>query len=397
MAKRVAIVGGGIVGLATAYKLQVLRPDTKVVVFEKEGAVGQHQSGRNSGVLHCGLYYQPGSLKAHLAVEGIRQMTAFCQDHAVNHDLCGKIVTASNEREARLLDNLAERGKQNGLKGLKFLSQSELKAREPFVRSVKSLLVPQEGIVDYKAVMSTLSDLIKSRGGEIVFNAHVKQIIEIGSEINISADSYNGTFDLLISCSGLHSDRVYQALTGSKRPLRIVPFRGEYMMLKEEASQLVNHLIYPVPDPDFPFLGVHFTRLINGKREVGPNAVFAFKREGYTNSEFSLKDTVESLTYKGFLNFLFSNFRFSLGEFRSSLFQEEFIKKAQKLIPDINSSHLIKGTAGVRAQAMDDSGKLLMDFNIVRYKNQIHVLNAPSPGATASLSIADHIIKEYVN
>ncbi len=390
-----AVVGGGIVGLATAYKLQLKYPLAKVYLFEKDESVGMHQSGRNSGVLHCGLYYQPGSLKSKLAVSGIQQMTSFCRENNIPHDICGKIVVASNDREIKYLDDLADRGSKNGLSGLKFLTDSELKIREPFVSAKKALLVPQEGIVDYKAVMNTLVSIIKSRGGEIILNTKITSAVNKENTVVLSDGNREWEFNLVYNCAGLFSDRNYSNFTGNKRPLRIVPFRGEYLMLKDEARKLVNHLIYPVPDPEYPFLGVHFTRLINGEREVGPNAVFAFKREGYTNKDFSLKDTLDAVTYSGFLKFIMNNFTFSINELKSSLFISDFLKKAKKLIPDINESMFVKGTAGVRAQAMDENGKLLMDFNIIREKNQIHVLNAPSPGATASLAIADYIIENY--
>lgn len=396
MTKIIGVVGGGIIGLAIAYKLQKKYPGSKVHLFEKEARIGLHQSGRNSGVLHCGLYYEPGSLKAALAVSGIEQMTEFCRIQGISHEICGKVVVASNEKEAGYLDKLAFRGEKNGLQGLKFLTKAELKEREPFVSASKSLLVPQEGIVDYKMVMERLSGLITDAGGQIHFSTEVTAVRETENQLILSSNSQTWNVDLLVNCAGLHSDRVFQKFTGKVRPLRIVPFRGEYMMLKPEASHLVNHLVYPVPDPEYPFLGIHFTRMINGSREVGPNAVFAFKREGYTNRDFSLKDTLDSVTYKGFMNFLAKNFAFSLGELRSSLSESVFIKKAQKLIPDINTSHLVKGTAGVRAQAMDSSGKLLMDFNVIREGNQVHVLNAPSPGATAALAIADHVITNYI-
>jgi (S)-2-hydroxyglutarate dehydrogenase len=397
MLNRIGVVGGGIIGLAIARKLQKKYPKAKVLLFEKEPELGRHQSGRNSGVLHCGLYYQPGSLKAQLAVKGIREMTRFCQTHEIPHEICGKIVVASNQREVKFLEDLAGRGNKNGLKGLQYLSSSELKAREPFVYAEKSLLVPEEGIVDYKAVMKKLAHLISTNNGEILCNTPITQVNEKGNEIRVYSASQEWHLDLLVNCTGLYSDRTFQAFTGNKRPLRIIPFRGEYLMLKPEAKNLVNHLVYPVPDPAFPFLGIHFTRMINGAREVGPNAVFAFKREGYTNAEFSLKDTLDAVSYKGFINFLLNNFQFSLGELKSSLSTAIFLKKAQKLIPDINASHFVKGTAGVRAQAMDASGKLLMDFNVIRHNNQVHVLNAPSPGATASLAIADYVINEYIN
>ena len=393
--KRFAVIGAGIIGLATAYKLQLKYPNAKVFVFEKEQSIGTHQSGRNSGVLHCGLYYQPGSLKAKLAVSGIQQMTKFCIQNKIPHDICGKIVVASNEREIKFLDDLADRGSKNGLTGLKFLTNSELKIREPFVSAEKALLVPQEGIVDYKEVMNTMANYIKVRGGELILNAKISSVEDKINSVVISDEKNEWEFDVIYNCSGLYSDRNYKEFTHKKRPLRIIPFRGEYLMLKPEAKNLVNHLIYPVPDPEYPFLGVHFTRLINGAREVGPNAVFAFKREGYSNKDFSLKDTLDSVTYAGFLKFIKNNFIFSMNELKSSLLIADFLKRANKLIPDIDDSMFVKGTAGVRAQAMDVEGKLLMDFNIIREKNQIHVLNAPSPGATASLAIADYIIENY--
>lgn len=395
MSKRIAVIGGGIIGLATAYKLQKKYPNAKVALFEKEESLGLHQSGRNSGVLHCGLYYQPGSLKAALAVSGIKQMTEYCIQNLIPHEICGKVVIASDERESKFLDDLAVRGTKNGLQNLQYLSKNDLKIREPFVSAKKALLVPQEGIVDYKEVMHSLATKIKSNGGDIFLESKVNTVEDKFNTVIISTDENQQEFDLIYNCTGLFSDRNYAKFTKEKRPLRIVPFRGEYLMLKPEVKKLVNHLIYPVPDPEYPFLGVHFTRLINGEREVGPNAVFAFKREGYTNKDFSLKDIVDSITYPGFLKFIANNFVFSISELNSSLFKSVFLKKAKKLIPDINESMFLKGTAGVRAQAMDSSGKLLMDFNIIRKKNQIHVLNAPSPGATASLAIADYIIENY--
>jgi L-2-hydroxyglutarate oxidase len=396
--KEVAIIGGGILGLAIGYELSISHPNFKVTIFEKEDGIGKHQSGNNSGVLHCGLYYQPGSLKAKLAVDGIREMIMFCEKNDINHEVCGKIVVASNDREIGLLDNLADRGEKNGLNGLKFLNTEELKQREPYVSAKKALLVPQEGIVDYKQVMEVMAKYIINSGGKIYPNNKVLGIISSNETSTLLKSEKNEqAFDLVINCSGLFSDRTYTSLTSKKSPIKIVPFRGEYMHIADKYKHLVNHLVYPVPDPKYPFLGVHFTRMINGGREVGPNAVLALKREGYKNTDFSFLDALDSITYKGFLNFFSKNSSFAIGEFLSSLSKSAFVSKSKKLIPDIEEYMLIKGgTAGVRAQAISPQGELMMDFSIVKENNQIHVLNAPSPGATASLAIAKYIIQKYI-
>jgi len=393
--KKIAIIGGGIIGLAVAYKLS--EQGAFVHVFEKEKAVGLHQSGRNSGVLHCGLYYQPGSLKAQLSVNGICEMISFCQTHSIANDDCGKVVVATTDKEVQALDQLARRGNENGLTGLKYLSSEELKAREPFVRAKKALLVPEEGIVDYSAVMKKMVDLIQENNGRVSFNTKVSSINKSSeNEVVLSTSKNTYNFDYLISCTGLWSDKTYTNLTQQRSPLRIIPFRGEYLKFKQGFEDHINHLVYPVPDAQFPFLGVHFTRMIDGSREVGPNAVLALKREGYSKSSFSLKDSYESLTYPGLLRFVGNNFSFSVNEFKSSLFMKDFIAKAQKMIPDIDASMLKTGPSGVRAQAISREGELQMDFNIIRRGRQIHVLNAPSPGATASLAIASHIIENYL-
>ena len=394
--KSIAIIGGGIIGLAIAYKLSA--QGALVHVFEKEKAVGLHQSGRNSGVLHCGLYYQPESLKAQLSVNGIREMISFCETHAIDHDVCGKVVVATSQKETIALDQLAARGNKNGLSGLQYLSSEELKLREPFVQAKKALLVPEEGIVDYSAVMKKMVDLIQENNGQVSYTTIVSSIDQSGkNEVVLSTSKNTYTFDYLISCTGLWSDKTYTNLTQKKPPLRIVPFRGEYLKFKGGFEDRINHLVYPVPDAQFPFLGVHFTRMVDGSREVGPNAVLALKREGYSKSSFSLEDSYESLTYPGLLRFVGNNFSFSVNEFKSSLFMKDFIAKAQKMIPDVDASMLETGPAGVRAQAISKEGKLQMDFNIIRRGRQIHVLNAPSPGATASLAIASHIIENYLD
>ena len=298
----IAIAGGGIVGLAIAYKLS-LNKNVNVDVFEKEKEVGFHQSGRNSGVLHCGLAYKPGSLKAKLAVSGIQQMVDFCKKNKIDHDICGKIVVASDENEAILLDNTAKRGELNGLSGLKMLNNRELKEREPFVKSHKTLLVPEQGILDYMGVMLSMKEKIINSGGNVFLNTKIKNVKEIKDKVYINNNS-SKAYDFIIYSTGLQSDINYKKFTNKKLNAKIVPFRGEYYTLKKDADKLFNHLVYPVGNPKFPFLGVHFTRMINGEKEVGPNAVLALKREGYRNSDISVKDMVDYLTYSGFLSFV---------------------------------------------------------------------------------------------
>lgn len=394
--KKIGIIGGGILGLSIGYNL-AKKKNFVVKLFEKEKKIGSHQSGNNSGVLHCGLYYKPGSLKAKLAVNGIREMIKFCKNKNINYDQCGKLVVATNSEEKSVIESLANRGRKNGLKGLKFLNKKEQSLREPNVNAIESLLVPEEGIVDYEAVMKCFSDVILENNGEIFLNSKVEKITNVKSnKVLINTIHSEHEFDLIVNCTGLFSDRVYKLATGKKRPLRIIPFRGEYMSIKKDFHDIVNHLIYPVPDPKYPFLGVHYTRMINGNREVGPNAVLAFKREGYKNTDFSMYDSYDSIMYKGFSNFLLKNFTFASNEFLTSILMSSFLKKAKKLIPDININMIEKGNSGVRAQAMKKNGKLLMDFSILKENNQIHVLNAPSPGATACISISKYIIDKYI-
>lgn len=396
MRKKILVLGGGIIGLSIAYKLLTKYKNIEVCLLEKEDSIGKHQSGNNSGVLHCGLYYKTNSLKAKLAVGGIKEMTLFCEKNNIPHEICGKTVIATNDSECKTLEKLAKQGHDNGLQGLKFLTTNELSKREPNVKAQKALLVPQEGIVDYKMVMHKLVELIINQGGKFIFNFKNEELCILNNNITLKNSSMEEKFDYLINTTGLYSDLVYSKITQEKRPFRIVPFRGEYMFLKENAKDIFNHLVYPVPDIKYPFLGVHFTRMIGGNKEVGPNAVLAFKREGYNTYDFSLKETLDYLTYLGFSKFILNNFKFCLGEFYSSVSAESFISKAKKLIPEIKLEHLQKGNAGVRAQALLKSGDLLMDFNIIRKGNQLHLLNAPSPGATSALSIADYLIENHL-
>lgn len=395
--KELAVIGGGILGLTTAYQILQKFGNYNITIFEKEENLGSHQTGNNSGVLHCGLYYEPGSLKANLAVKGIREMIDFCAKNGVAHEVCGKIVVATNENEVVRLQALRERGEKNGLEGLEWLDNAALKKREPNVRASKALLVPEEGIVDYGEVVKTLRKILLDSNVTFKMGEKVESVIENGTYLELKTNQSVQRFDFLISCTGLHADRNFANFTGQRRPARIVPFRGEYYELKPEYTSIVNHLVYPVPDPTYPFLGVHFTRMINGGREVGPNAVLAFKREGYKNSDISLRDIADYASYVGFQRFIMKNFTFSMGEFFSSLSANAFLRKAQILIPDVTLDMLVKGTAGVRAQLMNPNGTLDMDFKIERQSRQIHVLSAPSPGATASFAIAEYIVDNYLN
>lgn len=389
-AKRIIVVGGGIVGLATAIKLGKKFPSATVVVLEKEPGVGRHQTNNNSGVLHCGLYYKPGSLKARMAVEGVREMTSFCRENNVPHEICGKLVVAVDDTEVARLKNLLERGTQNGLQGLKWLSGDAMREVEPHVAGVAGLRVPQEGIVDYPKVCEAMLKIISAQGGKVVTNARVTKLRESGG--GWTAETTAGEFeaDFLVTCAGLHSDRV-SLLAGEKREVRIVPFRGEYYKLKPARQFLVKHLIYPVPDPAFPFLGVHFTRLIEGGIEAGPNAVLAFKREGYKKTDFNPVDLFDALSFGGLWKFLGQHKRMCWEEIKRSFSKKLFCESLQRLVPEVQMDDLETGGAGVRAQAMSPDGTLVQDFSFVRGRKSLHVLNAPSPAATASLAIGGEI------
>lgn len=386
------IVGGGIVGLATAYRLGEKFPGASIAVLEKESGVGRHQTGHNSGVLHCGLYYKPGSVKARLAVDGIRQMVAFCRENGVPHEICGKLVVAAGENEVVGLHGLEERGAANGLDGLRWLGREEMREIEPHVGGVAALRVPQEGIVDYAKVCAVLVEKLKQRGSRVVTGARVNHLRRDGA--GWIAETTAGEFaaDFLINCAGLHSDRVSE-LAGERREVRILPFRGEYYKIREDRQHLVRHLIYPVPDPQFPFLGVHFTRLIHGGIEAGPNAVLAFAREGYRKTDFNAGDLFDALSYGGFWRFLRKYPSMCWYELRRSFSRELFCRSLQRLVPEIQPADLATGGSGVRAQAIAPEGDLVQDFRLVASPNALHVLNAPSPAATASLAIGAEIVR----
>jgi L-2-hydroxyglutarate oxidase len=386
----ITIVGGGIVGLAAGFRIGQMLPDARLTVLEKEQGVGRHQSGNNSGVLHAGLYYKPGSAKARLAVRGIRQMVAFCQENGIAHEVCGKLVVASNEDELPRLRDLFERGRQNGLEGLEMLGPEQMKELEPHAAGVAAVRVPQEGIADYPAVCATLARKIN---GRVVTGARVSALRKTGGGWLAHTSAGDFESNLLVNCAGLYCDRV-AAMAGVHRDMRIVPFRGEYYRIKAERQYLVRNLIYPVPDPKFPFLGVHFTRLIHGGVEAGPNAVLALSREGYSKWTISLRDSIDVVTYPGFWRFLGRHARMCFDEVRRSFSKELFCASLQKLVPEITVNDLETGGAGVRAQALDPQGGMVQDFHIIRQPGAVHVLNAPSPAATASLAIGEEIAQQ---
>lgn len=383
------IIGGGIVGLGTAWQLLKMRPGASVTLLEKEKTVGAHQSSHNSGVLHAGLYYKPGSQKAALAVAGIREMTAFCREFSIPHEICGKLVVATNEEELPRLRTLLERGNQNGLRGLAWLERDAMREIEPHAGGIAGVRVPEEGIVDYLRVCETLAREIGRMGGQVVTNARVTKLHK-GWIAETTAGEYRG--DFLINCAGLHCDLVSK-LAGEHPSDRIVPFRGEYYKLRDDRASLVRHLIYPVPDPKFPFLGVHYTRMIHGGVECGPNAVLAFAREGYRKTDINPADLWNALAFPGLWRFLARHPRMCRDEWMRSMSRRLFCQSLQKLVPEIREDDLSPGGSGVRAQAITRDGELVQDFNLLLRPDALHVLNAPSPAATASLAIGRAIVQ----
>ncbi len=382
----IAIIGGGIVGMATAMAL-VKQSKASVVILEAEGHLAAHQTGHNSGVIHSGLYYKPGSLKARNCVEGRELMYQFCEEHGIAHDNCGKLVVATSEAELPALNRLEERGHANGLAGMRRLnSLSELREIEPHVNGIAGLFVPQTGIVDYKAVTTAYGDIVREKGGEIRLNSRVKAVHRRAGEIVLETVSGEVHARNLINCGGLQSDRVAR-MCGVDPGLQILPFRGEYYEIAHEREHLVRNLIYPVPDPQFPFLGVHFTRMIQGGVEAGPNAVLAFMRHGYSKWQVSLKDMVTYGFYSGFWHMAWKHWKMGFGEFYRSYNKRAFVKALQRLMPELRMEDVHPSGSGIRAQALEPNGQLVDDFRIVESENMVHVLNAPSPAATASISI----------
>jgi (S)-2-hydroxyglutarate dehydrogenase len=391
----IAIIGAGIVGLAAGLHLSRRVPDAKLVILEKEDEVAAHQTGHNSGVIHSGLYYKPGSLKARLCVEGAAAMVRFCREYGLPHEVCGKIVVATEEGEIAALNELLRRGRANGLSGLRELDAGQIREIEPYSAGVRGIHIPSTGITDYKRVAQKYAELIGQAGGEILTRHGIEGIAQDGNGVALETTSGTVRARYAINCAGLHSDRIAR-LAGARFGLRVVPFRGEYYMVAAEKEHLVKGLIYPVADPRFPFLGVHFTRRVSGGLEAGPNAVFSFKREGYSRSAFSLRDSVATALFPGFWKMAARYWKSGLAEQYRSLSKRAFAAAAQKLLPSVAEEDLQPGGAGVRAQALDSEGRLLDDFYFVQHQRILHVCNVPSPAATASLVIGREIVKKLL-
>ena len=387
----VILVGGGIVGLAVALEITRQFPRFRLLLLEKEERVGRHQSGHNSGVIHSGVYYKPGSLKAKLCVTGAAAMVEFCREHGIAHQICGKVIVATREEEFPRLEELRRRGEANGLTGLRSIGPEELRQIEPHASGVRALVVPSTGITDYAAVCDKYAELIAARGGCLLTSTEVTGIRRQGGEITV--ETRRGAFSgkSLINCAGLFSDRI-SYMAGDNPPGMIVPFRGEYYDLIPGRSSLVRSLIYPVPDPRFPFLGVHFTRRISGSVDAGPNAVLAFRREGYRRTDFNMRDLGSCLAFPGFWRMAAKNWRSGVGEFYRSFSKAAFVRALQRLVPEVRAEDMVPGGSGVRAQALTREGTLVDDFQFVPSEMMLHVLNVPSPAATASLVIGRTIV-----
>lgn len=388
----IAIIGAGIVGLATALELINRFPDISLSVIEKETTVGSHQTGHNSGVIHSGIYYKPGSLKAKLCVEGAKKLLLFCEEHAIPHEICGKVIVATHESEIPKLDELYRRGHQNGLRGLRMLTSNQIRGLEPYAAGIRGIHIPGTGIVDYGKVANKFAELITMRGGTILLSHEAKSLRRVGG--NTAIETASGTIEakLVINCAGLYSDRISR-MANAKIDLTVVPFRGEYYEIAPAKHHYVRGLIYPVPDPKFPFLGVHFTRRMGGGVEAGPNAVLALKREGYSKSSFNAGDVFEYTTFPGFWIMAAKHWAMSIGEYHRSWSKAAFLRALQRLMPDLTLEDLLPGGSGVRAQALGVDGRLIDDFHFAYTEGMVHVCNVPSPAATASLAIGEHIVE----
>ncbi|GIU78988.1 MAG: hydroxyglutarate oxidase [Bryobacteraceae bacterium] len=389
-APRILVIGGGAVGLASAYRILERWPEARLTLLEKEPRVAAHQTGNNSGVMHCGLAYRPGSAKARLAVRGIRQLIAFCQEHGIPHDVCGKLVVASREDQIPRLHDLLARGTANGLQGLEILAPERIRDYEPHAAGAAALRVPEEGIVDYPAVCETLARCIEARGGRVVLGAPVRRLRLRGEEWIAETDQGEFVSDFLVACAGLQADRIAR-MAGERTEIRIVPFRGDYYRLKPHREFLVRNLIYPVADPRFPFLGVHFTRMIRGGIEAGPNAVLSLAREGYSRTAFCPRDAFDALSFPGLWRFLARHAAMCWSELRRAFSRQLFCRSLQTLVPEVQPEDLEPAGAGIRAQAMTPDGRLVEDFAFLTRRRAVHVLNAPSPAATACLAIGEEV------
>ena len=387
----VAIVGGGIIGLSTAMHLTQRFPRLRVSVLEKEPELAMHQTGHNSGVIHSGIYYRPGSHKANFCVAGVRKLIGFCDENEIEYERCGKVIVATDESELGRLDNLYERGVANGVEGLEIIGPERLREIEPHAAGIRALWAPGTGIADYTKVAHVYASKFAHAGGDVFTEAPVRRIRRSGGSLSLETPKGTVQAGHIINCAGLYADRV-ASMIEDRVDIRIVPFRGEYYTLRPESHHLVSGLIYPVPDPRFPFLGVHYTRNINGSVEAGPNAVLAFSREGYRKRDVNLGETLGTLSYPGFWKMTAKHWKTGLGETRRSYSRRIFLRDLQRLLPEIRDEDLAPGGSGVRAQAVAKNGALLDDFNILRGREAVHVLNAPSPGATSSLAIGEHIV-----
>ncbi|MDR3691634.1 MAG: L-2-hydroxyglutarate oxidase [Fimbriimonas sp.] len=387
----VVFIGGGIVGLSAAFKFSDRFPDKKITLLEKENEICLHQTGRNSGVIHSGIYYKPGSLKAKTCRTGKAQLEAFCEEHGIKYERCGKVIVAVDPSQIERLENIQRRGIDNGIP-CELIGKERLNELEPHAAGVKAIHVPETGIVDYVGMCQTLASILRERGNEIVLNAKVLSAKETAGEVVVESTQGAYTTALMVNCAGLHSDRLVKN-SGQKPTAKIVPFRGEYFELKPAAEHLCKNLIYPVPDPSFPFLGVHFTRMVLGGVECGPNAVLALAREGYRKTDLSISDLFETLGYSGFRKLATKHLKMGMQEMMRSASKSLFVKSLQELIPEIRSQDIVPAPSGIRAQAVLADGSLVDDFSFIETDRIVHVVNAPSPAATASLAIGDHVVE----